>query len=197
MAGMDADKGRMAEFLQSYRDRTLGILKAVDLEQVAQIIQVLREARASGHQLFICGNGGSAATSSHFANDLGKGASFGRERRFRVLSLTDCTPWITALANDTDYSRVFVEQLRNWANEGDVLLVFSGSGNSSNILETVRWANQAGLITIGLTGRPGGELARLARLLIQIESDHMGTIEDGHFFVQHLIGYYFMEQDFE
>ena len=97
------------------------------------------------------------------------------------------------MANDTDYSRIFVEQLKNYAQKGDVLIVFSASGNSPNVIEAVKWAYENGLKTVGITGRPGGQLGRLAQHPIFIESSHMGHIEDGHFILQHMVAYYFME----
>jgi D-sedoheptulose 7-phosphate isomerase len=181
-------------FVRHYKENSISVLDQVPVDQIEKVIRLLEEARRQDRQVFVCGNGGSAATASHFANDLGKGASLDRAKRFRVLSLTDNIPWITALANDTDYSRIFVEQLTNYARPDDLLIAISGSGNSPNILEAVRWANQHKLITVGLTGRPGGELGSLARVPIFVESSHMGRIEEGHFLIQHLIGYYFMEE---
>ena len=124
--------------------------------------------------------------------DLGKGASLNAERRFRVLSLTDNVPWITALGNDLSYEDVFVEQLKNFARPGDLLLAISGSGNSENVLRAVRYANDIGCHTIGLSGYAGGKLREEARECLVVQADHMGRIEDGHFVVQHLIVYYFM-----
>jgi len=183
--------------VKNYKQACLAVLDKIPEAEIARLIEVLASAKDEGKQVFLCGNGGSAATASHLATDLGKGASLGREKRFRVLSLTDNMPWITALANDTDYSMVFLEQLRNYARAGDVLVCFSGSGNSPNVLRAVEWANSNGLITIGVTGRPGGKLGEIAQHPVFIESSHMGLIEDGHFVVQHMLGYYFMEADRE
>lgn len=183
------------DYVKAYLQQALRILERIPRQRVVELIDLLRTARENEQQIFLCGNGGSAATASHFANDLGKGASLAASRRFRVLSLTDNVPWMTALANDTDYSQIFVEQLKNYARSGDLLVAFSGSGNSPNVLEAVRWANENGLRTVGVTGRPGGALAQLARHAIHVESDHMGHIEEGHFLIQHLVGYYFMEAE--
>ena len=143
--------------------------------------------------MFICGNGGSAATASHFAAGLGKEGSWERPQKFRALALTDNVAWMTSLANDTDFTRVFVEQLKNHAEPDDVLIAFSGSGNSPNVLRAVEWANARGLVTLGITGRTGGELAELAHHRVTVDTDHMGHVEEGHFLIQHLITYYFME----
>ncbi|RPJ55702.1 MAG: SIS domain-containing protein [Acidobacteria bacterium] len=180
-------------YIKQYKQKCREVLEKLPDAIIAELITVLKRTRDEDRQIFLCGNGGSAATASHFATDLGKGASLGRERRFRVLSLTDNVPWITAMANDTDYSRIFVEPLQNYARPGDLLLAFSGSGNSPNVIAAVEWANQNGLVTVGITGRPGGKLGQLAQHPIFAESSHMGFIEDAHFVIQHIVGYYFME----
>jgi D-sedoheptulose 7-phosphate isomerase len=190
---VDKRPADLQEYIRAYKTRSLQALNSISEDSVAQLVRLLTNARDTRRQVFVCGNGGSAATASHFANDLGKGASFGREKKFRVLSLTDNVPWISALANDLDYSDVFVEQLKNYAETGDIVIAFSGSGNSRNVIKVVEWANSNGLSTIGITGRPGGRLALLAQLPIFVESSHMGNIEEGHFLIQHLVGYYFME----
>lgn len=190
-----SEKTTPADYASAYKTQSLATLEKIREEDIALLVELLRGAREVNRQIFICGNGGSAATASHFANDLGKGASMGREKRFRVLSLTDNVSWITALANDTDYAQIFVEQLKNYAAPGDLLIAFSGSGNSPNVLQAVGWANQYGLVTIGITGRPGGKLGEMARHPIFVESSHMGRIEEGHFLIQHLVGYYFMETE--
>lgn len=191
----ESSRNNLDEYLKSYKKASGSILEQIADGEVATLIELLGRARDNDHQIFLCGNGGSAATASHFANDLGKGASCGRSKRFRVLALTDNISWITALANDADYSQIFVEQLKNYANSNDLLVAFSGSGDSPNILEAVRWGNENGLLTIGITGRPGGELGKIARHPIFIESSHMGHIEEGHFLIQHMVGYYFMENE--
>jgi len=180
------------EFIRGYLDELDATLRALPHEQIAGIIDAIRDVRDRDAQLFVVGNGGSAATASHFAVDLGKGASLNAERRFRVLSLTDNVPWITALGNDLSYEDVFVEQLKNFARPGDLLLAISGSGNSENVLRAVRYANSIGCRTIGLAGFAGGKLREQAQECLVVSSDHMGRIEDGHFVVQHLIVYYFM-----
>jgi D-sedoheptulose 7-phosphate isomerase len=182
-------------YIKAYKAACLSVLEKISDESVAELIELLGKARHEGRRIFICGNGGSAATASHFATDLGKGASLGREKRFKVLSLTDNVPWITAMANDTDYSQIFVEQLRNYAEPEDVLLAFSGSGNSPNVLRAIHWANENRLVTIGITGHPGGKLAELARHPVVVPSSHMGVIEDAHFVIQHILGYFFMETE--
>jgi D-sedoheptulose 7-phosphate isomerase len=186
-------KGDSSAFVFEYLRRAAAVLDKVSIDEAAQLIDLLRDARERDRSLFICGNGGSAATASHFAAGLGKEGSVGRPQRFRAVALTDNMAWITSLANDLDYSRVFVEQLMNHARAGDLLIAFSGSGNSSNVLQAVEWANQNGLTTIGVTSRPGGSLAEAAQHTLCIDSNHIGHVEEAHFIVQHLITYYFAE----
>ena len=122
-----------------------------------------------------------------------KGASYGRPARFRIIALTDSLPTLTAYSNDVGYDCVFAEQLKNFAEPGDVVMAISGSGNSPNVLRAVEYGNAAGCRTIGLTGRDGGELGALAQWNIQVSHPHMGRIEDAHMMVLHMICYYFMD----
>jgi D-sedoheptulose 7-phosphate isomerase len=183
------------EFPAQYRADLLTAINSIDLEKVGQAISILAEAREQGHTIFTCGNGGSASTASHFATDLVKGASYKRETRFRILSLVDSLPTLTAYSNDVNYECVFVQQLQNFAKAGDVVIAISGSGNSPNVLHAVEYANSIGCRTIALTGRDGGRLGPLAQLNIQVAHPHMGRIEDGHVIVMHMICYYFMDTE--
>jgi D-sedoheptulose 7-phosphate isomerase len=182
-------------FPESYKTELLKAIAAIDLDRVERAIEWFREARAAGRHIFVCGNGGSAATASHFVTDILKGASYNRSNRFRILALTDSLPTLSAYANDVDYDCVFVEQLNNFAEPGDVVMAISGSGNSRNVLRAVEYGNRAGCRTLALTGRDGGRLGGLAQLNIQIPVEHMGRIEDAHMIVCHMIGYYFMDTE--
>jgi D-sedoheptulose 7-phosphate isomerase len=184
-----------ADFPELYKADLLRSIETIDLAKVRQAIGILSQARAEGRQIFVCGNGGSASTASHFVCDMVKGASFGRQRRFRILALTDSLPTLTAYSNDVSYDCVFAEQLKNFARPGDVVMAFSGSGNSPNVLRAVEYGNSIGCQTIALTGRDGGQLGRLAQLNIQVSHPHMGHIEDGHMVAMHMIVYYFMDAD--
>lgn len=186
-AGIDA-------FLENYRRHVVAALSSVDLHRVRLAVEWLRQARDGDRQVFICGNGGSAATASHLACDLVKGASHDRRRRFRVMALTDSMPTITAYANDVGYESVFVEHLRNFARSGDLLIAISGSGRSSNVVAAVEYANREGCRSIGLTGRDGGDLGRLARLHLHVPEAHMGRIEDVHMALCHMLAYAFMDE---
>ena len=181
-------------FPAEYKTELLKALDTVDLGLVNQAIELFKDARESSRHIFVCGNGGSASTASHFACDIVKGASYNRGQRFRIMALTDQLPTITAYANDVSYDSVFVEQLRNFAQAGDLVMGISGSGNSPNVIRALEYANSIGCRTIALTGRDGGKLAPLAQLSIQVKAPHMGRIEDAHMMVCHMIGYYFMEE---
>jgi D-sedoheptulose 7-phosphate isomerase len=124
-----------------------------------------------------------------------KGASFNRDKRFRIMALTDSLPTITAYCNDVGYECVFVEQLKNFAEPGDVVMAISGSGNSPNVLRAVEYGTSIGCRTIALSGRNGGKLGPLAEINIQASHPHMGRIEDVHLIVTHMICYYFMEAE--
>jgi D-sedoheptulose 7-phosphate isomerase len=180
-------------FAESYRSRLVEALSSLDLVKVDQAIAWFREARDQNRHIFVCGNGGSASTASHFACDIVKGASFERQQRFRILALTESLATLTAYSNDVSYDCVFEEQLRNFAAKDDIVMAISASGNSANVLRAVDYGNKTGCRTIALTGRDGGKLGPLAQLNIQVAAHHMGRIEDAHLIVCHMIAYHFME----
>lgn len=182
------------KFTEDYKTELLKTIEGLDMEKVNAAIQLLQEARAQGRHVFVCGNGGSASTASHFACDMVKGASYNRSSRFRIMALTDQLPTLTAYANDVSYDCVFVEQLRNFVEPGDVFLGISGSGNSPNVLRAMEYANSVGCRTVALTGRDGGQLGPLAQVNVQVAVPHMGRIEDVHMIVCHMMAYYFMEE---
>ena len=180
-------------FAEQYKTALLDAIQKIDVNLVEQAIQWFDQARTDSRHIFVCGNGGSASTASHFACDIVKGASFNRPARFRIMALTDSLPTMTAYANDVGYDCVFAEQLKNFAQPGDIVMAISGSGNSPNVLRAVEYANAAGCKTIALTGRDGGKLGPLAQLNIQVPVPHMGHIEDAHMIICHMIAYRFMD----
>lgn len=182
-------------FPEQYKGQLFQSIETIDLSKVTRAIEILSRARDEDRHIFVCGNGGSASTASHFACDMVKGASYNRDRRFRIMALTDSLPTLTAYSNDVHYDCVFVEQLKNFAQPGDVVMAISGSGNSPNVLRALEYANSIGCRTIALTGRNGGQLAPLAELNIQVAHPHMGRIEDSHMIVAHMIAYYFMDAE--
>jgi len=179
-------------FASEYKAQLLKAIDTVDLAGIAQGVEILREAREKNRQIFVCGNGGSASTASHFVCDMLKCAS-ARGGRFRIMALTDSLPTITAYSNDVNYECIFTEQLKNFAKEGDVVMALSGSGNSPNVVSALTYANSIGCQTIALTGRDGGKLGPLAKLQIHVAEPHMGRIEDGHLMACHMLCYYFVE----
>ncbi len=182
-------------FPSLYKTDLLQAVETIDLAKVGEAIDILRRARDEKRHIFVCGNGGSASTASHFVCDMVKGASFGREARFRIMALTDSLPTITAYSNDVSYDCVFAEQLKNFAQPGDVVIAISGSGNSPNVLRAIEYAGSIGCRTIALTGRDGGKLGPLAELNLLASVPHMGRIEDVHMIVMHMICYYFMDAE--
>jgi D-sedoheptulose 7-phosphate isomerase len=142
----------------------------------------------------VFGNGGSAANSSHFATDLGKGSSDKLSKRFRVLSLNDNVNWLTALGNDYAYEDVFVGQLQNYARPGDIALSLSVSGNSPNCVKALAWAKEHGLQTIAVVGAKRGRMAEIAEHVVVINDTHYGRVEDAQMGVCHLLCYAFMER---
>jgi D-sedoheptulose 7-phosphate isomerase len=184
-------------FPEEYKSDLLRAIETVDLDKVRHATELLRQARDGDAHIFVCGNGGSAATASHFVCDMLKGASYNRPGRFRIMALNDSLPTLTAYSNDVCYECAFVEQLKNFARPGDVVMAISGSGNSPNVLRALEYANSIQCRTIALTGRDGGKLGSLAQLNIQVSNPHMGRIEDVHMIVAHMICYYFMDAEKE
>lgn len=183
------------DYVRGYIGKLEAVLKSLDPREISAVGGLLAVARHEGRQVFIAGNGGSAALASHVAVDLGKGCSRNREKRFRVFSLTDNMPWITAVGNDISYDDIFVEQLKNYAEKDDVFIAVSGSGNSKNIIKALQYANQVGCATVGISGFKGGALKELVKHHVHVKSDHMGLIEDGQLIVCHILMYAFMDSE--
>jgi len=156
-------------------------------EGINQATEILVCAYRQSRAVFLFGNGGSAALASHLACDLGKGTVLNGNRRFRVLSLTDNVPLLTAWANDLHYEHIFAEQLRHFIQPGDVAFAISGSGNSPNVLRGLEATRQAGAFSILLTGFQGGKASPLADLPIIVPSEDMQHIEDMHLVISHAI----------
>jgi len=184
----------VTEYAAGYAGRLEEFLTQLPFKEIARAVELMTEARDAGRTIFTFGNGGAAATASHLACDLGKGASIGRERRFRVLSLAENRSWATALANDISYDAVFVEELRNFLEPHDVCIALSASGKSRNVLEAARFARSAGASVVGISGYGGGELAEVSDVPIVLPGDHMGLVEDLQMVACHIMAYYFMEK---
>jgi D-sedoheptulose 7-phosphate isomerase len=173
--------------ITEYLTQLQQILGRLPLDDIQLVIEALLAGHKAGAKVFIMGNGGSAATASHFACDLVKGTITAGMPRFRVIALTDNVPLMTAWANDMSYGDVFVEQLHGLLELGDVVIAISGSGNSENVVRAVRMAKWRGARTISLTGCGGGKLAPLTDVSVVVPSSCMEQIEDAHLILEHLI----------
>jgi len=175
------------EHIAKYLDEVSQLIANLPQADIQAVIKVLLEAYRQGRTVFIMGNGGSASTASHFACDLGKGTSQPGRPRFRVISLADNIPLMTAWANDSAYRDIFAEQLINLVRSGDVVIGISGSGNSRNITKALKRAREAGAITVGFCGFDGGRLKDLVDYCIHVKSSCIQQVEDAHLVLQHLI----------
>ena len=182
-------------FATQYKANLLDALDTLDLSRVEDLIGVFAKARDEGRQIFVFGNGGSAASANHFACDIVKGASYGRDKRFKILALSEQIPTMTAYSNDVGYEVIFEEPLKNFANPGDVVMAISGSGNSENVIRAIEYAKSIGCYTVGLSGKNGGRLRPAVDLSIHVDNDHMGRIEDAHMIVCHMVCYHFMDHE--
>jgi len=173
--------------IRRYFDQVSVLLSTVDEANVIEIADLFWSCYQRDSRLVVCGNGGSAATASHFATDLqkGLGGSGIADKSWEVLSLAESMPLVTAWSNDTDYENVFAAQAKCWVRPGDVLLAISGSGNSPNIIRAVEAAREIGAITVGWSGFGGGKLSRIAEHNIVLESSNMQLVEDIHMVLAH------------
>ena len=180
-------------WIEDYLKEHRAALDSMPVDALPPLIEVFRTAWRDDRQIFVFGNGGSASNASHFATDLGKGASDKLPKRFRVLSLNDNTSWITAIGNDYAYEDIFVRQLQNYAQPGDVAFTMSVSGNSPNLVKAFQWAREKGLVTVALVGQKRGKLAEIAEHVVVVNDAHYGRAEDMQMTIAHIICYAFME----
>lgn len=181
-----------AHFAQKYGSYLSEILSGLDYLEIGKMITAILDAREKGSHIFFIGNGGSAATASHFANDISIGTRV-QDKPFKAVSLTDNVAIITAVGNDDGYEMIFTKQLQNFAQPNDILVAISASGNSPNVIHAVNYAKSKGLKIIGLTGFDGGKLRELSDIRIHVNTrkGEYGPVEDVHMFIDHLIGSYF------
>jgi D-sedoheptulose 7-phosphate isomerase len=179
-------------YARGYLDYLTEVLAALDAGEIAAFADALMDARERGARIFFIGNGGSAATASHFVNDLTKTPT--PDRPFRALSLTENVALLTALANDYGYEHVFRHQLETLMGAGDVVVAISASGNSPNIVSAIDYANAHGATTIGLTGFDGGRLRQIADVCVHAPTNHgeYGPAEDVHMILDHLVTSYLL-----
>ena len=180
-------KDNCLEIISTYFANINATLNRLPVEQLVQVIRLLEKTRQTGRKVFIFGNGGSAATASHFASDLSKGAISNGKPRIKAIALTDNIPLILAWANDTGYENVFSEQLENLVEHGDIVIGISGRGNSQNVLKGIKVAKAKGATTIGLTGFDGGKLKELVNIAVVVPSHNMEQVEDIHLLLEHVI----------
>jgi D-sedoheptulose 7-phosphate isomerase len=173
--------------IRSYLNEVAGLIADLPVDQLSRLVDRLMEAYDEGRQLFLLGNGGSAATASHLLADFQKCIYMAGGKPFRALAVTDSVPLITAWANDTHYDNVFAEQLRPWVQPGDLVIAISGSGNSPNVLRAVQVARELGAYVLALAGYEGGRLKEMADEAIVIPCNNMQRIEDCHMVVGHLL----------
>jgi D-sedoheptulose 7-phosphate isomerase len=175
--------------VDTYLERVRAEVARLDRGEIEALADAIYACYERDKFVFIIGNGGSGANASHLCEDLGKSTvkDFEAQKRLKVLSLTDNTPYILAWANDTSYDRIFVEQLKNFAGPGDLLIAISGSGNSPNVLKAVEWANAKGMTTFGITGFSGGKLKDMAQRSLHCRLDDMGMVESLHLIAFHYV----------
>lgn len=178
-----------SEKIIGYKERLTEQIKTADVETINKIINLLLEARDNDKQVFIMGNGGSGASATHIVGDFNKGLSLGKERakRWRWFSLVDNFPTVLSLANDVAYADIFVEQLKNFLNEGDIVIALSGSGNSENVIKAIRYAKECGNFTVGMTAYDGGVLKNEADISVHFDVNDMQIAEDVHMMLLHLM----------
>ena len=175
------------EDITIYLERLKRTLEQLNLNSVNEMLNVLGQAYENNKTIFIMGNGGSAATASHFICDFNKGICEDRSKKFRMISLNDNVPSMLALANDIGYESIFVEQLKCLFKPGDYVIGISGSGNSENVIQALKYAKQNEGITLALTGYSGGKLKALADHNIHVNIDDMQIVEDIHMMLDHLM----------
>jgi D-sedoheptulose 7-phosphate isomerase len=175
--------------LRLYLSRFNEILNHLPQIEINRVITSIIKIYDNNNKIFIIGNGGSAANASHFAQDLAKGVFLdqGVEKRIKALSLTDNTAYISALANDDGYDRIFEAQLRTFADPDDLLIIISGSGNSQNVLKAIEFAKTKGLITAGFSGYDGGKMKSMLDINVHIPLNEMCTVESVHSVIFHYI----------
>ncbi len=178
---------------RQFLDRVGKELDRIDPNEIQKLADLIHQRYVAGRFVFIIGNGGSGSNASHLCEDLGKGSLHRKffdddsKKRLKVLSLTDNSPYILAWGNDEGFDRVFLEQLKNLASPGDLLIAISGSGNSPNIIRAVEWANAHDVTTFGCTGFGGGKLKTLAQHGLHVPLDDMGIVESIHLTAFHWV----------
>ena len=174
-------------FANQYLKELKKLFETLDLDQFENMVNMILKAYDEGKHIFVMGNGGSGSTASHFACDINKGCCFDLEKKFKMICLNDSLPTLLALSNDASFDLVFVEQMKNFFNKGDLVIGISGSGNSQNVLNAIDYAKNNGGVTMGLSGFSGGKLSQMADIPFVAPIDDMQKVEDVHMIVVHMI----------
>jgi len=177
----------MKNLAQKYLSELKEVIDRLPLGKLAEVVDLMLTAYDQNQQIFICGNGGSGSTASHFACDINKGVSLGLEKRFKVICLNDNLPIILAYANDKSHDDIFTEQLKNFLAPKDLVIGISGSGNSRNVIKALQYSNENRANSIALTGFDGGKLAGIAKTSLVVPIDDMQKVEDIHLILSHMI----------
>ena len=169
----------------AYFEKEKATIDSINKDDLNTLMNVLVQAKDEGKTIFIMGNGGSAATASHYVCDFNKGISYGREKMFKFICLNDNVPTMMAYANDMSYADVFVGPLKNFMQKGDIVIGISGSGNSENVVRAIKYANENGGISVGITGYSGGIIKELSTYNVHIPVNDMQITEDLHMMLDH------------
>lgn len=182
------EEGKLNQtFSLEYLNELKELLDIFPHSRFEELVNILMSAHEQEKHVFIMGNGGSGSTASHFACDINKGCCFDLEKKFKVICLNDNIPTMLAYANDLSYNKVFVEQLKNFLQQGDVVIGISGSGNSDNVLQAISYAKEKGARTVGLSGFDGGKLAQMVDVSLVAEINDMQKVEDVHMIIVHML----------
>ena len=173
------------EKIIEYFTKLKNTIDKVSVDDLNLLMNVLVQTKNNGNTIFIMGNGGSSATASHFVCDFNKGVSHGKDKKFKFICLNDNIPSLMAYANDLSFKEIFVQQLKNYFQKGDIVIGISGSGNSMNVVKAIEYANDNGGISVGLTGYNGGKIIKLAKYNVNIPIDDMQIAEDLHMVLDH------------
>ncbi len=182
----------MRDFIEDYFNRLKSTVDNMDREEIEKFVHLLLKAEKNEQTIFTMGNGGSGSTASHFIGDIAKGI---KGKNFKVICLNDSFPILMAYANDMSYDDIFVEQLKPFFKKGDVVIGFSTSGNSRNIIKAIEFANENGGETVGFTGYDGGKLKQIAKYSINANINEVQVSEDVHLAVVHMIMQFINKQD--